>query len=421
MRKFELIINRQKNRIEISTPLNTYTIPHVYVPKKIRNRPNSYVVKPNEQILVTWSHWNEEKGKKVEIKRSATIKQWKTLGEQKQWAKAMAEAYHLLLKEGFNPFDEEKASTAPAPSDPLLHDLKIALDSREGIIAAPTFQDYTRSYNYFSSWLKTTVHKNMLTTSDQLGHVLDLYFKKLRNDDTNPTYYNNQRANLSALFKQLVKRRLLLANPVAVIDKLKADPVKNKPFTDQQIKDNTKWMESNDLALLFFLRVMAYTFLRPKEIMRLKCGNIDFSRNLISVKTKSTKTEHVAMVPQLRELLIEKGVHQLASSFDLIHHSGTPQTWNATLAHKQRLFGKRFIKLREAMGYGELYTIYSYRHTMALKVYESFQNDGLNHDEILLKMKEVTRHKSIAGLKNYLRGIGAGVVSDFGHRISLDI
>jgi hypothetical protein len=79
------------------------------------------------------------------------------------------------------------------------------------------------------------------------------------------------------------------------------------------------------------------------------------------------------------------------------------------------------MKMKKAKGYGDDYTVYSYRHSMALVVFKSYENENLTNDEIILKMKTITRHKSVAGLKNYLRGIGAYVAKDYGARITINL
>lgn len=395
-----------------------YTKPHIYIPPSLRDKHGSYKPKPGENIRVTWSHYHPKKQKRVEVKRSLGIRNFETLAEQKKFAKGLCKAYELRLKRGYDPFDIEDTET---DNSTLLKDLKTSLNNKEGKIAASTFRDYSQNFQKFETWLKSTNDVLIKSSSTDLGKLIDRFFNDLLKEKINPTSYNNQRAGLSALFADLVKRRLLIANPITTIDKLKADPKKNKAFTAEQLKDNSKWMQENDPALHFYIKVIGYSFLRNNEVMRLKIGDIDLKRRVIKIKTKSQKSELIPIIEQLYQLFMEEKIYNYPSDYNLIHHEGAPELWNATLNHKLRLFGKRFMKLKKAIGYNEDYTVYSYRHSVALLVFKSFENENLTTDEVLLKMKAVTRHKSVAGLKNYLRGIGAYVAKDYSKRINIDL
>lgn len=395
-----------------------FTKPHVYIPPSLRDKHGSYKPKAGENIRVAWQHYHPIKKKRIEVKKSHGIKNFETLAEQKKFAKGLCRAYELRLKRGYDPFDITILETI---KNTLVDDLKHSLDSKEGLVVATTQRDYQKSFSKFSTWLKSTNDILIKTDSKELGNVIDLYFTSLRKESLNPTSYNNLRSGLSALFADLVKRRLLTANPIYTIDKLKADPKKNNPFTTKELIDNSDWMRENDPALHFYIKVIGYSFLRNNEVMRLKIGDIDLERKVMKIKTKSQKTELVPIIDQLHQLFTKEKIFNYPSDYNLIHHSGTPDIWDATLTHKLRLFGKRFMKLKKAKSYGDDYTIYSYRHSMALLVFKSYENENLTNEEIILKMKTVTRHKSVAGLKNYLRGIGAYVAKDYGNRINIEL
>lgn len=66
------------------------------------------------------------------------------------------------------------------------------------------------------------------------------------------------------------------------------------------------------------------------------------------------------------------------------------------------------------------HNIYSGRHTTTLDLYNSFKNQGLTDLESKHKLMTITRHKSISGLENYLRDIGASLPKDYSNDYTLN-
>jgi hypothetical protein len=60
------------------------------------------------------------------------------------------------------------------------------------------------------------------------------------------------------------------------------------------------------------------------------------------------------------------------------------------------------------------------RHSFAVDLYNSFINSGATTVEAEMKMLPITRHKSLSGLRNYLRDVGALLPKDYGHNFTID-
>jgi len=109
------------------------------------------------------------------------------------------------------------------------------------------------------------------------------------------------------------------------------------------------------------------------------------------------------------------------SDHDLFTNKNIPRNWDeATLKSKVDYFGKRFGKVKKALGYGREYGLYSFRHTAILDLYNSLVDEGMSEQEILFKLMPITQHKSIAGLKNYLRNHKKSLPKDHSDIYTID-
>jgi integrase len=94
--------------------------------------------------------------------------------------------------------------------------------------------------------------------------------------------------------------------------------------------------------------------------------------------------------------------------------------YTAKEGNKVKFFSKQFAEYLNELNLGMEHTIYSMRHTFAIDLYQNFIRKGKTDREVILTMLPITRHKSEAGLRNYLRNIGATVAKDYSDAYSLD-
>ncbi len=224
---------------------------------------------------------------------------------------------------------------------------------------------------------------------------------------------NNYRAALSSLFGKLAEDEIIPYNFVKDIGKRKERPTKNKPFTPQQVKELRKVLKQEDPQLYLFLKTVALSFLRPREVVRLQIKNVDLENRLFYVETKTDTRATVRIIDTLIKDLEGLKLHQYAKSDFLFTSSGTPGPYSAKEANKVWYFGNEFRKYRDRLGWDPEHTIYSMRHTFAIDLYKNFINKGKTDREAVLAMLPITRHKSESGLRNYLRNIGATVAKDY--------
>jgi integrase len=83
-------------------------------------------------------------------------------------------------------------------------------------------------------------------------------------------------------------------------------------------------------------------------------------------------------------------------------------------------FSNRFKKVKKALGFGKDYGIYSFRHTAALDLYNTFTKNGLTHSEAVSKLMPIIGHTSEKTTEKYLRDVGALLPKDYGEFYTLN-
>ena len=117
------------------------------------------------------------------------------------------------------------------------------------------------------------------------------------------------------------------------------------------------------------------------------------------------------MIP---EILIKE-----LSSFDLSNPDhllftpdGAPGNWATEEPNRRDYFSARYGRVKKALGFGVEYNIYSFRHTVTIKLYKELRKQ-YHISETLDRLMLITGHESVSGLKNYLRSIDAELPEDW--------
>ena len=107
---------------------------------------------------------------------------------------------------------------------------------------------------------------------------------------------NNYRTDLSAVFTILEKKLLLIDyNFIKNIEKEKVKHRRNRTLTNKQLIQITDFLKVNDPVVLLVIRFVAYNFLRPVEVCRLKIKDLNLEEALLyyQAKNKPLKTKRI--------------------------------------------------------------------------------------------------------------------------------
>lgn len=401
-----------------------FTNPKVYIPKKLEN--GKKVPNIDKHWYVYYYFRNPNTGNLDKFIEKQGINRIKTVSERKKFANALKKALLKFLQEGNSPFKTKKAKIENK-SLSVEEALTIALKEKKKVWSESSIDAYTSIFNIFLSWLKEKKIDEKPIEKLTKRHVV-MFLNELTNKNGRAiknTTRNGYRRVISSLLGKLVNDDVIKINVVSSIEILKTKSHKNTPFTHFQLQEIKKYCLENDSYLHLFFQFVIYAFLREIEICRIRVRDIDLENKIIKVKSKTEQVSTVLIIEPLLIILKTMDLPNQNPEHFLFTKNLCIGAWETKKeASKVRFFQKRFRNLREKIGDKIQLTpnqgIYSARHTSALDLFNSFKKQGLTDLEAKYKLMEITRHKSISGLENYLRDIGASLPKDYSDRYTLD-
>lgn len=428
---------------------NEYVNEYISMAKKMFSEPKIYDAKGNlsKRWYVYFYYRNPETGKMEKQKPIFKgANRFKTRAERMEVLNTYRRALLKLLKDGFSPYDTneqtkarlEKHRSSIDTTEKVVKTIKktskwtvkkaldFALKQKESDWSKKSGESMYGHYNRFIEWLEENdlLDKdiNVLERS-HISYFLNTLTKRqtkkqkelgLKPEPVAPKTKNNYRATLIPLFTILKTEKIISENIVETIEKKKSTPKKNKPFSNKQIETIRKHLDVHDPYLRIFIKFMSYAFLRNKEVCNIRIKDIDLDSKRIFIGTKVESQTAIPIIKELEDVIRAMDIEKYDRNDFLITRYGHPAAWNIDADNKSTHFGKRFNKnVREPLQLDTDHTLYSFRHTAAINIFKSLRDTGMPHDQILFKLMSITRHKSLAGLKNYLRDIGATLPEDY--------
>jgi len=424
---------------------NEYVNEYISMAKKQYSEPKIYDAKGDlsKRWYVYFYYRNPETGKMEKQKPIFKgANRFKTKHERMEVLNTYRKALLKLLKDGFSPYDTNEQtqarldkhqnskntteeiidSTPTSKGYTIKRALAFALKQRESDWTKKTAGSMKGHYNRFIDWLK----ENNLLLKDiselERSHITTfingLNSKPKKKTDTPkplaPKTKNNFRATLSTLFAVLEEEKIIPQNFISSIKQKKSTPKKNKPFSNKQVETIRKHLDTHDPYLRVFIQFMSYAFLRNKEVCNIRIKDIDLDSKRIFIGTKVESQTAIPIIKELEDIIKSMEIEKYNRNHFLITRFGHPAAWNIDADNKSGYFSKRFhTNVREPLSLDMEHSLYSFRHTAAVNIYKSLRDSGMPHDQILFKLMSITRHKSLAGLKNYLRDIGATLPEDY--------
>ncbi|KAF9659326.1 tyrosine-type recombinase/integrase [Tenacibaculum mesophilum] len=166
------------------------------------------------------------------------------------------------------------------------------------------------------------------------------------------------------------------------------------------------------------MKFVIYALMRPVEICRLKVKDIDLQNNTILFAETKTERANILIIEPLKEVFQKMTLENYNADDFLFTKKEIPGKWEVKKeSSKNEFFSRRFKKLKDDIGkeinLNDNHSIYSARHTAAKILFTSFKKQGLTDLQAKHRLMTITRHKSLNGLENYLRDIGASLPDDY--------
>ena len=394
----------------------------LYVPK-VNGKPS---VLPKCRWYIYFYFRNPDTKKMEKVQDYCKINYYKTVKERKEVGEAWVNAYTVLLNQGYNPFD--KQGIAPKEFEQTTYTVKTAFEyaynNKIGTWKTATANDYNTRLGVFLDWC----YLNSLENID-IRELKEIHIITFMNWLTKPlphgrgvggTSQDNYKRCLSGLMGKLVKDKIIAKNLFLEVETKKDDPIKNTPFTGYEVKEIRDYLLAHDVQLYHFIQFVIYTFLRPREIIRLTVDDINLREKYLRVETKTKRRAIKKLVAPITTFFEGINVANLPSKANIFTNTGNIEVWTASEKTKVDHFGHRFSKVKDHFKFGKDYGIYSFRHTAALDLYFAFIKQGMTEREAVLKLMPITGHATETALRNYLRDIGGMLPKDYGSDYTLE-
>jgi integrase len=302
--------------------------------------------------------------------------------------------------------------------DALEYAFQIKAKSKKG----PTVEGYKWHMKRFNEWGDKFGFSGIEAKRFSLDHFYEFMdwlrfdYIKENGEPLSGSSINNHKASLSALFTTMKNERLIPVNFIMGIPKVDEDPVNNKAFSVDDLKRIKAELLLKDPYLIYFIHFILYTLLRPIEICRLLVRDLDTEEGLLSVETKTAKLSRRRIIDKIKPSIKAMKLQGVPGHFNLFSNENKPKDWS-NRGEKSRAndFGRRFKIIKDNLGYGREYGLYSFRHTAIVDLYDSKVDSGMGEQEIIFELMPISQHKSISGIKNYLRKHKQSLPPDHSH------
>ena len=258
------------------------------------------------------------------------------------------------------------------------------------------------SIDYKKQLEKCYEELKMFFTAKELGtHVRNIPAKRfneyLEQFDSSGTYYMSKRATLSALIGAAAKVLEFPINTVKATEVRRKKPQLHIPYSDNQIPLVLKYLKYRDPKLFLCCLITYACWLRPHvEIRNLRVAHFrrDFTQIALHAGENKSRRIRIYYVPEFVRQEVLLFVNSLRPTDNIF--SGKPEALNED--YFKTKWGRIKSKMLKDGIITPKQTIYSFRHTAAVKLYENTLD--------VLRVQRALGHKSVTTTENYLRSLG---------------
>lgn len=250
--------------------------------------------------------------------------------ERLEEGNALAEVLEEKLKSGWIPVKTK--AIIPRDSLTLSEALDFGLQKKKLSLTEDSLKDYRCAVNFFKSASKKLAVDKIPISSCERYHVKLVMDEIQQKRNWTNKNYNKNLGYIQAIFTELVEWEHLKSNVVRDIRAKKEDKTEGyiQP-TQVQKKLIFDHLKQIDFHFYIFCCIEYYLGIRPKEILLLKCGDIDIENKRIRILPQDAKDNSYRYVPILKPVL------NLFSKLDLSNK-------NHYLIGRPKSYGCRFFK-----------------------------------------------------------------------------
>ena len=286
----------------------------------------------------------------------------KSVRERRKAALMLVAALNERLSLGWNPLVEK---IAPRASVRLNDALDKFLNTKKKEVEANTLRSYGTFVKKLKEWTKAHGYRESSPVASFTRASAFDFMEDLERDNNFVAFtYNNHLRFYSTLFHWMVQKGYLPDNPFEDLKPKKKSLRKKKRriLSDEELKTLWAFLEKENIGYMRMCLLCYCCLMRPKEIMLLKCSDLDLNAQTVRVRGEiakndndSTRTIPDAMMKYFRGMDLSHPEWYLFSGTEFM--PGEECTW------VQRVSDYWRKTVRPATGLGMAVQFYSLKDT----------------------------------------------------------
>ena len=347
------------------------------------------------------------------------VNRLRTMSLRYDFLKTCKKALKENIIGGWSPYDDNQDNFELNESKEI-HSIKDALDlaydHSKLTVAKVTSSSYRTTKNQFIEFIGA---KNSIKDINELNKSAVLKFLNHKLKETSARTRNNSKASLSALFSIMENQLDIIdRNFIKDISNEKTKAKTDRTFTKKELKEIVDWLRKNDPYLLLYIRFVAYSFLRPVEVNRLKVKDINLEESLLYFQAKN-KPLKVKRIPSIFiEDIKAMNLHLYNKEDFLFTPKNEPSEWVSDDNSKRDAFSKRFKVVKDKFNLGAKYGLYSFRHSFITNLFRTLRTtENKSYSEAIEFLQPITGHETREALEKYIHTHDMDIPKDWSDKI----
>jgi site-specific recombinase XerD len=343
--------------------------------------------------------YNGKKWRRFKVNQE--VNRWK----DHEYANALIEAVNLALKEGLNPFEDEKMELLMDDGPKVELSIKEAVEmyltevANRGL-SKKTVDRYTNVCELLHQFfVQRGIHKQPVSKVKK-SHIKSFLVANKQEKQWSNRQYNNVRDYIFTMFEYLRKEEVIDRNPVELVDSLSVQTKKHKYYDKILFPKVTRLMSEKQPYLWQMAQFVYYGAVRSSnELRHLKVGDIMEGGDLLLFRaevSKSNRDDIVPVDPNLKKVFEQMGLLSQDADPDKYIFSIHLQPGERPVSDD--FIAKRFRKIRSELNLSQDYTLYGFKHSRCVHLLK----DGVKLSDI----SKLFRHTDIATTAKYARDLG---------------
>ena len=320
------------------------------------------------------------------------------INAEKDPTKRMQLLLDLQLKV-FNSLEqkEDPLDKAIATSQSIYNYTTLMIADKRRYLKKNSIKNVDHHLSEFKKWLLISnneyKHPSEIKRKDIIGYRNWLIEKGIGNRTI-----NNKMSEVAVLFNYIIDGddEMTFKSPLYKLKRLPSRSETHVAYTTDQFQKMIDYMKENDTKLLFYIKLIAFAYLRSDEAKFLRLRDIDLNARKITLTAKANKTNK-RTYKIIQEMIVDefekRNLHQYPQDYYLFSHGMEP----GKTPLGENYFRKKFRKVKIKFGLTKLHTIYGFRHTSVAQLLEG--------GTIWTKAMDLTGHEDMGSFQKYARNV----------------